>query len=55
MTAEFPPCRRGTFINWVARPRRPLQSLPATQDFNFWVTLVDQQTGKILGKANTID
>jgi len=35
---------------------RLLQSLrePATQDFNFWVTPVDQQTGKILGEPTRL-
>ena len=41
---------------WWLPGGRLLQSLrdPATQDFNFWVTPVDQQTGKTLGEPTRL-
>ncbi|MFZ0796761.1 MAG: protein kinase [Terriglobales bacterium] len=41
---------------WWLRGGRLLQSLrdPGTQDFNFWVRPVDQQTGKILGEPTRL-
>ncbi|MFZ0800172.1 MAG: protein kinase [Terriglobales bacterium] len=41
---------------WWLRGGRMLQSLrdPGTQDFNFWLTPVDQQTGKILGEPTRL-